>query len=202
METINTIIFDLGEVYLKGFYGLEYILEPILDLNAQDIYPQLRGEDLTNLFQGKITENEYWNRITKKNKWKIQNHVLKKAIRKNFEEIKGVRDIIEILKKKNYKLGLLSVHAKEWVKYLNKKFDYHKLFNAIVYSYQEGACKPDKKVYTTILKKLASLPYECVFIDDKTKNLAPAEKLGIKTIRFENAQQLRKGLGLLGIILK
>jgi len=201
MKAINTIIFDLGEVYLKGFYDVEYILEPILNISAQAIYQQLRGDDLVSLFQGKITENEYWNRISKKNKWKIQNNVLKKAIRKNFEEIEGVRDIIEKLKKQNYKLGLLSVHAKEWVDYCNKKFNYHKLFDAIVYSYQEAACKPDKKVYKLILKKLNSLPHECVFIDDKAKNLLPADELGIKTIRFENAQQLRKDLSLLGIIV-
>ncbi|MDA2922753.1 HAD family phosphatase [Patescibacteria group bacterium AH-259-L07] len=201
MKTVTTIIFDLAEVYLKGLIGVEHILEPILGLSAKEIYPRLQGEDLASLFHGEISEDEYWQRIVKKNDWKVENGVLKKAIRENFEEIEGTREIIEQLKEKGYKLGLLSVHTKEWIEHCNKKFDYHKLFDSILYSFEVAASKPDKKVYKLILERLKAAPEECVFIDDSPVNLIPAEELGIKTIHFENPKQLKKELVSLGINL-
>lgn len=196
---ITTIIFDLAEVYLKGLYGVEHILEPILDLSAKEIYSKLQGKDLEFLFHGKISEDEYLQRVIRKNKWKIENSILKKAIRDNFEEIKGTRKIIEKLKQRGYKLGLLSVHTKEWVDYCNEKFDYHKLFDSILYSFEVAASKPDKKVYKLILERLGARPKECIFIDDYFDNLIPARKLGIKTIHFKNPRQLKKELASLRI---
>ncbi len=191
---ITTIIFDLSEVYLKGLLGIQHCLEPILKINANKIYPKLKGEELVALFHGELTEEEYWKKIILKNKWKIDINSLKKAARENFEEIEGVREIIKKLKERRFKLGLLSIHTKEWVDYCEKKFDYHKLFHSILYSFEVGISKPDKKIYELILEKLESKPGECIFIDDNEKNLIPAQELGIKTILFKNSKQLRKEL--------
>jgi FMN phosphatase YigB (HAD superfamily) len=41
-------------------------------------------------------------------------------------------------------------------------------------------------------------PARSVFVDDREQNLAPARALGMKTIHFENAQQLAGALADLG----
>jgi len=89
MTKTTTIIFDLAEVYLKGLVGVEHILEPILGLSAREIFPKLKGDNMVALFHGEISEDEYWHNIIDKNGWEVENSVLKKAIRQNFEEIEG-----------------------------------------------------------------------------------------------------------------
>lgn len=196
---ITTIIFDLADVYLKGILGIEHYLEPILGIKAKEIYPMILGEELESLFRGEITEEEYWKKIIKKNNWNIDVKLFKKAIRNNFREIRGTREIIEKLREKGFKLGLLSVHAKEWIDYCNKKFDYHKLFYSILYSFEVGIRKPDKRIYELILERLKAKPNECVFIDDQERNLVPARELGMKTVCFEDSEQLKKELALFSV---
>ncbi len=197
---ITTIIFDLAEVLLTGLLGVERHLEPILGIRAEEIEKMLHGKELISLFHGEITEEEYWLKVTKKNRWDVNVRILKETIRSNFVEIEGTRRIVERLKEKGYKLGLLSVHTKEWVDHCVKKFDYHKLFHSTQYSFEVQLSKPDKRAYKLILQKLASKPEECLFIDDNPKNVKAAEELGMQTIHFKNAKQLKKELELRHIL--
>jgi epoxide hydrolase-like predicted phosphatase len=196
---ITTIIFDLGETYINGVPGLEKRLEPILGRKAAQIYSEIQGEDLLSFFRGEISENEYWGRAIRSNKWNASPATLRSVVRENFYEMTGTRKIIEALKAKGFRLGLLSVHGKEWIEHCENKFDYRKLFDSVEYSFEAGVCKPERKAYERILRKLGAKPGECLFIDDVSKNLPPAEALGIKTILFRTPAQLKKDLASFGI---
>lgn len=200
MTAVTTVIFDLSEVYLRGLKGVERFLEPVLGMEKGEIFRRLNCHELGCLFHGRIGEDEYWSDVIEKNGWDIDTVSLKKAVRDNFTEIEGTKEIIERLKNMGYRLGLLSDHAREWVEFCNHKFGYHKLFHSVLYSFEVGVSKPDMKIYTGILEKLNARPEECIFIDDKYENLAPAKKLGIKTILFENAGQLERELASLGVL--
>lgn len=194
---IKTIIFDLSEVYLRGLFGTHEILTRRLKKKIES--PDLLTPLTIKLFEGKMTEDEFWRTLRDKNKWDIRAKELKKIVRMNFGEIEGTREIIEKLKKKGYKLGLLSVHTREWVDHCEKKFDYHKLFHSILYSFEIEVCKPEKRAYELMLKKMGSKAEGCLFIDDNPENLIAAEKLGIKTILFKSASQLKKDLKKMGV---
>jgi len=199
MIMTKAIIFDLSEVYLAGLLGLEDSLEPLLKEPAKEIHEKFHNEKLTLLFSGKISEVEYWRSLIRQNSWDIKIPTLKRLIRANFTEIKGTREIIEELKTRGFKLGLLSVHAKEWIEFCEKKYDYHKLFDEVVYSFEIGKLKPAREPFEEILKRLKIKAQECIFIDDSKRNLSTADSLGIKTIHFKNPEQLRKDLILLSI---
>lgn len=196
---ITTIIFDLSEVYLTGLYKTEHHLAKLWNIEQKEIYEKNKESGLFEFFNGKISEDEFWRRVIKNNNWPISLKEIKELVRKNFNEIEGTREIIERLKKKGYKLGLLSVHSKEWVEHCERKFDYHKLFHSISYSFEVAVCKPDKEAYNHILKKLKAKPEECLFIDDQLKNIKAARDLGISAILFKNPEQLKKDLKKLGI---
>ena len=198
---IKTIIFDLAEVYLKGFYGVEDYLEGVLDLKANEIKDKLQGPEFRLLMEGKISEDEFWRKLIQRNEWDIKIDEFKKAIRNNFDEIKGTRKIIEKLKEKGYKLGLLSDHSKEWIDYCSDKFDYHKLFHSTQYSFEVGCCKTDKKTFEILLEKLVEKPETCLFIDDNENNIKVAKSIGLNTIQFKDPEQLKKELTSFSIII-
>lgn len=191
---INTIIFDLSEVYLQGLLGVERNLSKILNISEEEILLGLNISELMNLFKGEISEDIYLENVIEKNGWEVSKEKLKKNIRKNFKEIEGTRRIIEMLKNKGFKLGLCSVHVKEWIEYCEEKFEFQKLFNHIYYSFQKGICKPNKLAYEIILYELNSIPEECIFIDDSVTNIFSAREMGINSILFKNSKQLKKDL--------
>jgi len=197
---IKYIIFDLGEVYLNGLLGAERFLEKELNMPKVKILSMLKCKDLNDLFLGKISEDKYFKRVMEKNKLKININKFKRCIRRNFNEIKGVKKIILKLRK-NYKLGLLSTHAKEWIDYCNKKFNFYSLFDQKTFSYEIKVAKPNRKAYLYIIKKFKTIPKCCLFIDDQEKNLKAAGILGMKTILFKNAKQLKYNLRRLNLII-
>jgi len=52
-------------------------------------------------------------------------------------------------------------------------------------SYKLGLLKPDTKIYQTMAQKLDTPYEEILFIDDKSRNILPAQALGIKGIIFK-----------------
>ena len=52
------------------------------------------------------------------------------------------------------------------------------------FSYQERSCKPEEKIYRTLLERYSLVPEETVFLDDNPDNVAEADRLGIHGILF------------------
>ena len=67
-------------------------------------------------------------------------------------------------------------------------------FNGIVVSGVEKIIKPDVRIYKLLLERYSLTANETVFIDDRKANLAPADALGIHTIQFTTAGQVREEL--------
>jgi len=162
-------------------------------------YSPSRSDPLFRAFlKGEISENQFW----KKTLPGYNIGFLKSAVRELFiVKSPEIPDIVKKLKENNYKVGLLSDHAKEWAEYTEEKFRLKSLFDSCVYSCDVGAVKfshgkdnNDSLMFETIENKLEVAPDECVFIDDSAKNLKTAEKRGMKTIKFENSEQLIRDL--------
>src|SRR3989344_3838495 len=85
------------------------------------------------------------------------------------------------------------------LKHVKKKYNYFSYFQPRITSSEVGVRKPEAKIYKIMLKKLRIKPSECLFLDDLQLNVNAAKKIGIKTIHFKNAKQLRKELNKFGI---
>lgn len=68
----------------------------------------------------------------------------------------------------------------------------YECFDVEILSYLEGMEKPEPEFYALALKKVGFNPEECIFIDDKEKNLEPAKNLGIYTVLAKNPEQVIK----------
>lgn len=199
---ITTVIFDVGSVQITGLRGVEDSITSKLNLKRNEATSNLEGQHLDDFCNGRISEEEYLTSVIKDAGWSTNPDELKRGIRENFKEIDGTREILDDLKASGFKLGILSIHGKEWVEYILKKFDLGSVFDAMSYSYQVGISKPDPQSYQIIMQELGSKPEECLFIDDTQQNISAAKRLGMHAILFVNAQQLREDMSRLGINLK
>jgi len=65
------------------------------------------------------------------------------------------------------------------------------VFDVIVYSAEEGVCKPDPEIYTRALARLGVAPHEATFVDDRLKNVEGARRLGIHAFRYTGTAAAR-----------
>jgi FMN phosphatase YigB (HAD superfamily) len=61
--------------------------------------------------------------------------------------------------------------------------------------------KPGADIYRLALHITQREPGECLFIDDRSLNLECARELGMRTIHFQNSNQLREDLLRSGVSL-
>jgi HAD superfamily hydrolase (TIGR01509 family) len=195
---VEAILFDLSEVYLYGLKGTNELLSARLDtVIGEDAF--LNG-NITRLFHGELTEEEYFSGLIATNSWEIDVDALKKMVRSNFRPIEGMDTLVKKLKSEGYRLGLLSVHAREWVEYCEDRFKHHEDFDVTVYSFQVGISKPDSAAYEHALEALEATPAQTIFIDDSMVNVRAARQLGMRALAFESARSLQVQLIALGVL--
>ena len=80
-----------------------------------------------------------------------------------------------------------------------EQFNLRRDFEAFFSSCFVRIRKPDEAIYRLALEVTQRRAEECIFIDDRALNLECARQMGMRTIRFENAAQLRQDLQANGV---
>ena len=103
-------------------------------------------------------------------------------------------ELMRRLKQKGYPLYCLSNMHFASIEYLEQQETFWDVFEGRVISCRLNLCKPEAGIYEHLLQTYKLKPADTLFIDDVQKNLDAAAKLGIKTLRFENAVQCEREL--------
>lgn len=202
MYKYTHVFCDLSDVLIKGVEGVEFELADYLNLPVERIRNCFFSYNFNELWLGQISEREFFYQMINQFDWNIDVSIMLKIIRNNFVKISGMRRTYEELGRK-FKLVLISVNAPEWVEYLNYKFNYSNLFDGgIFYSYEIGYTKQQKECFEYILEQLGLTPEQVIYIDDSTKNINVASKIGIKGIKFKNVQQLKEDLKEVNVLFE
>jgi putative hydrolase of the HAD superfamily len=64
-----------------------------------------------------------------------------------------------------------------------------------------GVRKPTHEIYARVVGMTQADPTRTLFIDDRTQNLTPAAALGMRTILFRSAPELRQAMQAHGLLL-
>ena len=91
-------------------------------------------------------------------------------------------ELLEYLKNKKYKLGIVANQKKGLQKRLDE-FGILEYFDLVISSEEVGVSKPDKEIFNIALSKTSCKPQECIMIGDRLDNdILPANQIGMKTI--------------------
>lgn len=176
------IIFDMMGVIFKVGDDTNDLLVPYVQSINKDCDRETINEVYLDASLGNITSTRFW-------------EILKAADGSNYLEIEKRyldtyliidEQFIEIAKKlsKDYNLAILSNDVCEWGSYLREKFCLNDFVSISVISGDVRCRKPSKDIYLIALERLGATPQDCVFIDDRDKNLVPAKDLGMQVIKF------------------
>ncbi|GHT33195.1 hydrolase [Bacteroidia bacterium] len=116
------------------------------------------------------------------------------------EENKGSVLLLNDLQQAGYATYGLSNWSAETFPSTRKAYPFFNTLNGIVLSGEEKVCKPDLLIYRILLNRYQLRPEESVFIDDRQENLDTAQQLGIDTLLFQTAEQVRQSLKQKGVL--
>lgn len=193
---IKNIIFDLSEVLISGYAGIQTLIEKKYGILAEEFLERKRekNERFLDLMRGNLIEEQYWEELIEGMNWNITVEDLKDTVREYLNQpVEGTIEIVKALKSK-YQLILLTDHVKDWMEYLEEQNEDIKLFDKKIVSYELGSVKPDKETFPSVLDKAQIIAEETLFIDDHEINIQRAKEVGIHGIVFKNAKQLKEDL--------
>lgn len=189
---IKAIVFDYGGVITSGGSGNELAerLAAFLQIPFEQAN-ELIFKPWPKFVIGEIGESEYWEAVEQlygqpippkcRGIWNIWEHMHPRP-----EMIAFVKQ----LKQDGYTVGLLSNVIPVTEKILREHGVYD-AFQPCILSCAVGLAKPDPLIYQELLRKLPNIPPdEIIFVDDQLRCLDPAERLGIKTIKANTAEQI------------
>jgi HAD superfamily hydrolase (TIGR01549 family) len=94
-------------------------------------------------------------------------------------------EVLEYLKKKKIKIGLISNTTPSITRVL-EKFDLNKYFDATMFSYDEGLLKTDPEMFKKLIKKLKVKPDDVIMIGDSLPtDIIGSRNAGIKSILLD-----------------
>jgi glucose-1-phosphatase len=192
---IKTIIFDWGGVLTIGRYT-KSILDNISKrkkIEIEEIYNKF-DKLIVQLNHGKINFKQFVKEVEKKLSLNISEKEMKEIFKNSIIPNQQIIPFIKKLKSK-FNIIMLSDNDEVTVSFLKKEHkEMFNLFSKKYFSHELKMVKPNLKFYRYVLKDMNIKGSECIFIDDKQKNVEASEKVGIKRILFINLNQLKKEL--------
>jgi putative hydrolase of the HAD superfamily len=147
---------------------------------------------------GRISSEEFARRVIKVLGFEIAPDEVRDLWSDIFWPMEGMEELIRELKPE-YRLVLLS-NTNEWhFEHCLHNFPVLGLFDAWALSFQIGARKPDPAIFEKALDLAGVSPAESIFIDDIQTYVDAAARMGIESICFDSADQLKSDLLALGI---
>lgn len=194
---ITTIIFDFaGVVSFRNFFPVvAENLSRKYGISEPDIEQRLRTRG-TRYILGKESAEEFWQKVCEGLDIPYQGFL--EIFSSSYEINPEIVSFIKQLKPK-YQVLLHSDNFNALSQTLRKDPGLEGLFEKMYFSDEIHLIKEDEASFRHVLQDVGKKPEECIFIDDKEKNLTAPRNIGMQTLLFKNIDSLKEELGRLGV---
>ncbi|KAG2693924.1 hypothetical protein I3760_08G118100 [Carya illinoinensis] len=123
---------------------------------------------------------------------------MKNCMRRGYSYIEGVEELLHALKQNKYEIHAFTNYP-IWYKMIEDKLKVSRYLSWTFCSCINGKRKPDPDFYLDVLSQLEVNSENCIFIDDRLKNVEAAAEVGIVSLHFKNTNLLLQDLSSMGI---
>jgi putative hydrolase of the HAD superfamily len=201
-SSITHVFFDVGGVLGTNGWDRHERGRAIqkFALDGEDF--ERRHEDAVGTFEaGRMTLDEYLDDTVFCEKRPFSRDEFKAFMRAQSDAFpESIRVARELAEARRHVLMTLNNESAELNVHRLRSFGLLPLFTAFFSSCWVGAVKPSRRIYEVARDVSQADPGRSVFIDDRPQNLTPAAALGMNTILFKDAPQLRGDLAALGVL--
>jgi putative hydrolase of the HAD superfamily len=198
---IDLVLFDIGGVLGSNGWDREQRAATVarFGIDADDF--QYRHEETVGALEsGEITLNEYLDVTVFYTPRTFSREAFKAFMFAQSvpwpESIAVARDVAA----SKVRMATLNNESEELNCHRIARFGLGSIFPTFFSSCWLGVRKPTHKIYERVFGLTQARPDRTVFVDDRAQNLAPAMELGVKTILFDGAGQLRGTFRSFGLV--
>lgn len=196
MNQANVVVFDFGGVLVD--WNPHYLYDPYFGSREKaDWFLTHICNSAWNVQMdgGKPFEEGIAERVGEYPEWEKEIRMYRSEWLKMMGgQISGMQEVVEDLKANGYRLYGLTNWAADTFALVRHTYPVFDLLDGIVVSGEEKVAKPDPRIFRILLERYHITPSDAVFIDDNKPNTDAARALGLQTILFQSAEQLRESL--------
>lgn len=198
---IKNIVFDIGKVLMSFDWDVQL---KNMGYSGEKFEKIAQATFLSDVWQerdkGILSEEEYIDQcVAIAPEYETDIRKVMKASKDSVKLYPYAKTWVEYLKKKGYKLYIISNFAQYMTEENVKNMPFRKYMDGEIFSYQVHELKPDPIIYKMLLEKYFLNPEECVMIDDRPENCEGARSVGMKAVQFVNFKQAAADLAQLGV---
>ena len=200
-STIDVILYDLGNVILP--FNHRQIAEKLARFSQREeskdpetIFSFLfaREKGAINAYEmGKVSSSEFFLMLKERFQISLSFEDFVPIWNDIFTEDSEVSRMI-LSQKGRWKLGLVSNTNVLHFDYTLSKFPILRVFDRWILSHEVGSKKPDVEIFQKAMEWAGVKPGRILFIDDMKRHVEAARSLGMETIHFSSALQLKEEL--------
>ena len=200
---ITTIFFDIGGVLLTDGWGHDSRRAAAERFGLDwDEYSDRHEKVAHAIETNRVTLDQYLTRVVFYRPRAFTREEFRAYV---FAQSQPKPDAIEIARQlaasDKHFMATINNEILELNVYRIEQFGLRQYFPVFFSSCFLGIRKPDEAIYRTALQVAQREPAECIFIDDREVNLECPRELGLATVLFRDAAQLRRELEENGVDL-
>jgi putative hydrolase of the HAD superfamily len=201
MSAITTIFFDIGGVLLTDGWGHKSRQAAAEKFGLDWEEYSERHEKVAHAIEtNRLTLERYLDRVVFYRPRTFTRDEFRDFI---FSQSQPKPESIEIAQRladsRKHFMATINNEILELNVYRLAQFGLRRSFSVFFSSCFLGLRKPDEAIYRLALQATQRQPDECIFIDDREVNLECPRELGMATVLFSDAKQLRQDLQQHGI---
>lgn len=191
----KAVLFDFDGVLTLDATGSTTIGNYITKITGidRDLFTKEYRRYNKELVYGKVSHEEVWGSICDGINEEIDIQILKDS----FINTPLDHDMLELvmnLKKLGYITGIITDNKKDRMDAVVRYYKLNDLFDYIIVSAEIGSGKDNYDIFVNVIDNLSLNPYECIFIDNKQKNLIIPNEMGMKSIFYDHEKREFKKL--------
>jgi putative hydrolase of the HAD superfamily len=200
MKTIDTVIFDLGNVLL--FYDWQIAANRLcarVGKSRMEIdHYFMTTPFAVQLERGEISKQQFFETVSRDVGFDGTYEEFALIWSDVFSPNEPMIAVVHQLQGRVRRYVLSNTNAIH-IDFISRQFPFIHDFDGRVYSYEVRAMKPDRRIYEILLKEFNVDPASAVFIDDILANVDGARAVGLHGIHYQSPDQVRQQLTKLGV---
>lgn len=203
MPELTTVFWDIGGVILSNGWDIDSrrAASEAFRLDWEN-FERLHEALFPDFEKGRMTLEHYLDGVIFQELRPFSKEEFASYMYAQSKEYTQTRAVLsDLARTERYFIGAINNEPLELNEYRIQKFKLRQEFLVFFSSCYVGARKPSEDIFRIALQVTQRVPEECLFIDDREENLTSPRKLRMKTIHYQNAEQVRAELGMRGIKL-
>jgi putative hydrolase of the HAD superfamily len=198
---VKAFLFDMGDVLIKFSHSRMFAqISEVLRRPVEDVKRLFQD---TGLFvgydRGDVDDDEALSRIEAFVGRPVDQRRLLHALSDIFEPSPGMFELLTELKRRGYRMVLLSNTCRPHIEFVRERFPIYGLLDDYTLSFEVRAMKPEAAIFEAAISKVGVPPENCFYTDDISRYVEAGRSHGLQAEVFSGVENLKLQLAERGI---